>query len=97
MRRENTTMMLGVAKDVEACSPGAGGEEYDVADWMSVAEAAEVLEVAARTIQRSLADEERRTREWGTEGQGWRHKPLAERTIYQLRRSVVLQKAGRTE
>ena len=90
-------MTLMVAKDVEASLPQAGGEECDVADWMSVAEAAEVLEVAARTIQRSLADEERRTREWGTEGQGWRYKPLAERTIYQLRRSVVFKKAGREE
>jgi hypothetical protein len=90
-------MTLMVAKDVEASSPQAGGEEYDVADWMSVAEAAEVLEVTVRTIQRSLADDERRTREWGTEGQGWRHKPLAERTIYQLRRSVVFSKAGRQD
>jgi hypothetical protein len=61
---------------------------------MSVAEAAEVLEVTARTVQRSLADEGRRTREWGAENEGWRLKPLAERTIYQLRRNVVLRKAG---
>ncbi len=88
-------MTLLVAKDVETSLPPPGGEEYDVADWMSVAEAAEVLEVTARTIQRSLADEERRTKEWGAEGQGWRYKPLAERTIYQLRRSVVFRKAGR--
>jgi hypothetical protein len=90
-------MMLTVAKDVETSSPQAGGEEYDVADWMSVAEAADVLEVTARTIQRSLADEERRTREWGAEGQGWRCKPVADRKIYQLRRSVVFKKAGRDE
>lgn len=63
-------------------------------EWMSVAEAAELLEVAPRTIQRSLGDEDRRAREWGGEGEGWRYKPLAERTIYQLRRSVVLRKAG---
>jgi predicted GIY-YIG superfamily endonuclease len=66
-------------------------------DWLSLNAAAEVLEVTVRTIQRSLADDERRTREWGTEGQGWRHKPLAERTIYQLRRSVVFSKAGRQD
>jgi hypothetical protein len=90
-------MTLESVKDVEASPPQAGGEECDVADWMSVTEAAEVLEVTARTIQRSLADDERRTREWGNEGQGWRYKPLAERTIYQLRRSVVFQKAGRKD
>jgi hypothetical protein len=90
-------MTLEVVKDVETSLPPPGGEEYDVADWMSVTEAAEVLEVAARTIQRSLAEEERRTKEWGAEGQGWRFKPLAERTIYQLRRSVVFQKAGRRD
>jgi hypothetical protein len=88
-------MTLEVVKDVETSLPPPGGEEYDVADWMSVAEAAEVLEVTARTIQRSLADEERRTREWGAEGQGWRCKPVADRKIYQLRRSVVFKKAGR--
>lgn len=90
-------MDLTVAKDVEICSPQTAGEENDVADWMSVAEAAEVLEVASRTIQRSLADDERREREWGAEGHGWRYKPLADRRIYQLRRSVVLKKAGRNE
>lgn len=68
-----------------------------MADWMSVAEAAELLEVDRRTIQRSLADETRRAREWGSEGEGWRYKPLAERTIYQLRRTVVLRKAGKTD
>lgn len=66
-------------------------------EWMSVTEAAEILEVASRTIQRSLADDERRAREWGAEGVGWRHKPLADRKIYQLRRSVVLKKAGKTD
>lgn len=68
-----------------------------MADWMSVTEAAEVLEVAVRTIQRSLADDERRTREWGPENQGWRLKPIADRKIYQLRRSVVFKKAGRPD
>lgn len=72
-------------------------EGCGLADWMSVAEAASVLEVTPRTVQRSLSDDERRSREWGAEGDGWRHKPLAERTIYQLRRSAVLRKAGKTE
>jgi hypothetical protein len=90
-------MALTVVEDVRSCSPQAGGEGYDVAEWMSVADAADVLEVAPRTVQRSLADLDRRTREWGAEGEGWRYKPLADRTIYQLRRSVVLQKAGKRE
>lgn len=68
-----------------------------MAEWMSVAEAAQVLEVTARTVQRSLADDERREREWGSENVGWRRKPLAERTIYQLRRTAVLRKAGQTD
>jgi hypothetical protein len=48
-------------------------------------------------VQRSLATDDRRTREWGAENEGWRYKPLAERTIYQLRRSAVYRKAGRTD
>jgi hypothetical protein len=65
-----------------------------VGEWMSVAEAAQLLEVTPRTVQRSLSSDERRLREWGSENGGWRRKPLSDRTIYQLRRSIVLQKAG---
>jgi hypothetical protein len=90
-------MVFSVALDVRSTSPEDLGEELSVGEWMSVAEAAEVLEVAARTVQRSLATDDRRTREWGAENEGWRRKPLAERTIYQLRRSVVLRKAGRND
>ncbi|MEV6344106.1 hypothetical protein [Actinoplanes sp. NPDC051851] len=68
-----------------------------MSEWMSVTEAATLLEVDRRTIQRSLADDDRRAREWGEEGDGWRHKPLAERKIYQLRRARVLRKAGQGE
>lgn len=56
---------------------------------MSVAEAAEALEVSPRTVLRSLQDEDRRAEEWGAEGEGWRHKPLSQRGIYQLRRTKV--------
>jgi hypothetical protein len=90
-------MVLTVATDVRSRSPDVRREELDVGEWMSVTEAAELLEVTARTVQRSLSSEERRTREWGAENEGWRHKPLAERTIYQLRRSAVLRKAGHKE
>lgn len=64
---------------------------------MSVAEAAAVLEVSPRTVQRSLADAEQRAEEWGEEGDGWRHKPLSRRGIYQLRRSRVMRMAGKSE
>jgi hypothetical protein len=90
-------MVIAVALDVRSTSPVGQGEEICVAEWMSVAEAAEVLEVTTRTVQRSLATDDRRTREWGAENEGWRYKPLAERTIYQLRRSAVYRKAGRTD
>ena len=90
-------MVLSVTSGVGSCSSEAEGEETDVRDWVSVSEAAELMEISPRTIQRSLAKEERRIHEWGAEGEGWRHKPLAERTIYQLRRSVVMRKAGKTE
>lgn len=66
-------------------------------EWMSVTEAAETLEVSARTVQRSLADEQQRATEWGAEGEGWRYKPLSTRGIYQLRRSWVQRKAGQPE
>ncbi|XTZ18210.1 hypothetical protein ACQSSU_12950 [Micromonospora echinospora] len=62
---------------------------------MSVAEAAEALEVSTRTVQRSLADEEQRAEEWGAEGEGWRYKPLSRRGIYQLRRTRVMRMAGK--
>ena len=66
-------------------------------EWMSVTEAAAALEVSTRTVQRSLADDQQRATEWGAEGEGWRHKPLSTRGIYQLRRSWVRRKAGKPE
>lgn len=62
---------------------------------MSVAEAAQILEVSDRTVQRSLKDEAQRAEEWGDEGDGWRYKPLSRRGIYQLRRDRVFKLAGR--
>jgi len=75
------------------CDPG-GDMTSGNGEWMSVAQAAKLLEVSARTIQRSLADEDRRAQVWGAEGEGWRIKPLARRRIYQLRRSWVVRQAG---
>ncbi|MEU5945157.1 hypothetical protein ABZ793_06290 [Micromonospora sp. NPDC047465] len=65
--------------------------------WISPREAADLLEVSERTVQRSLQDEGQRAREWGAEGEGWRYKPLSTRGAYQLRRSAVLAKAGQPE
>lgn len=63
-------------------------------EWMSVREAAAALEISASTVLRSLTNEDRRAREWGGEGEGWRMKPLSERGDYQIRRSWVERKAG---
>ncbi|MCX5066879.1 hypothetical protein OOJ91_13590 [Micromonospora lupini] len=65
--------------------------------WVSPAEAAKLLEISPRQVQRSLQDEEQRTQEWGAEGTGWRYKPLSTRGAYQLRRSAVMKKAGEPE
>ncbi|MEU4777449.1 hypothetical protein [Micromonospora sp. NPDC023633] len=65
--------------------------------WISPKEAAELLEVSERTVQRSLQDPDQRAREWGGEGEGWRFKPLSTRGAYQLRRSAVERKAGQPE
>lgn len=65
-----------------------------MAEWLSVREAAVLLEVSESTVYRSLTDEDTRTAEWGAEGKGWRYKPLAQRRIFQVRRSWVLDKAG---
>lgn len=60
---------------------------------MSPSEAAQILGVSRATVVRSLTDPERRLREWGEPGTGWRHKPLSRRGDYQLRRSAVEAKA----
>jgi hypothetical protein len=71
------------------------GEFLVATEWVGLAEAAAILEVPLRTMQRSLSEDDRRASEWGDEGEGWRLKPLSKRRIYQLRRSKVLQKAGK--
>lgn len=60
---------------------------------MSPTEAAQLLGVSRATVLRSLSDPERRQREWGEAGTGWRLKPLSQRGDYQLRRSAVEDKA----
>ncbi|MFG2059654.1 hypothetical protein ACGFI9_37150 [Micromonospora sp. NPDC048930] len=62
-------------------------------EWMSPNEAAQLLGVSRATVLRSLSDPDRRLKEWGEPGTGWRHKPLSSRGDYQLRRSAVEAKA----
>lgn len=62
-------------------------------EWLSTKEAEDLLQISECTVLRSLTNEDRRAREWGAKDEGWRLKPLVERTIFQLRRSVVEAKA----
>jgi hypothetical protein len=62
------------------------GEGGEVGDWISGAEAAEIMGVHRNTVYLSLTDETRRAAWWGTEGEGWRYKPLSERKIYEVNR-----------
>lgn len=64
------------------------------AGWISISAAAKLLGVTPKALQQSLVADDRRAREWGAEHEGWRYKPLVESAVYQLRRSVVLQKSG---
>ncbi len=59
--------------------------------WMSTREAAAALGVSESTVYRSLTDPADADREWGAGN--WRRKPVARRTIYQVRRSAVDAKA----
>jgi hypothetical protein len=67
-----------------------------MAEWLSLEEAADTLEVSKSTVYRSLTDETRRAEQWGAEGEGWRYKPLARRKEFQVRRTWVERKAGET-
>lgn len=50
--------------------------EGEPVEWISVEEAAEIIGVSRATAYRSVQDPERRARQWGEEGQGWRERPL---------------------
>lgn len=63
-------------------------------EWISARDAAKILGISAQTVRRSLADPDRRVREWGQRGEGWRLKPLSQRDEYQLRRTWVAAKAS---
>jgi hypothetical protein len=92
---QNARVITTAARDVGSCLESTHrGQELDVGEWMSIREAATLLEISASTVLRSLTNETRRAKEWGTEGEGWRIKPLSERGDYQLRRSWVERKAS---
>jgi transposase len=60
--------------------------------WVSTPEIARLLGVSESTVYRSLADPETADREWGAGN--WRRKPLLRRAVFQVKRSIVLAKAG---
>jgi hypothetical protein len=66
----------------------------DVTEWITGAEAAEILGVGRTTVYRSLNDPAERERQWGTEGEGWRYKPLTRRRIFQVSRERARQLAS---
>jgi hypothetical protein len=75
------------ASGPESCV--SGGEE-----WMTGPKAADLLGVSRSTMLRTLRDPAAREREFGTEGEGWRFKPLSSRGVIQVRRSAVEAKLG---
>ncbi len=64
-----------------------------MSDWISGETAAEILGVSRSTVYRSLTDEAARAQQWGTEGEGWRYKPLSLRRIFQVSRRRAEQLA----
>jgi len=58
-----------------------------MSDWISGAEAAEILGVHRNTVYASLKDPELRAQQWGQRDIGWRFKPLSRRNIFQVARA----------
>lgn len=59
-------------------------------DWISGAQAAEILGVSPSTVLRALQRAaEGEATPWGQQGVGWRHKPLSTRGAFQVARSVA--------
>ena len=65
-------------------------------DWISTEDAAVLLDVSKSSVYRSLADEGRRSTEWGEEGVAWRYKPLSTRKIFQVSRRRVMELGGKS-
>ena len=61
-------------------------------EWISIREAAALLEVSESTVYRSLADPAAADREWGVGN--WRQKPLSRRGDFQVRRARAQQLAA---
>ncbi len=55
-------------------------------DWISGADAAEIVGVHRNTVYRSLRDPDQRALWWGERGEGWRTKPLSARLVYEVSR-----------
>lgn len=63
-------------------------------EWVGRREAAEILGVSESSVYRSLSNPAVRQEMWGTEGEGWRFKPLSTRGVIQVSRARALQLAG---
>lgn len=64
-------------------------ERGTMGDWISGAEAADIIGVHRNTVYRSLRDPQQRALWWGTQGEGWRTKPLSTRLVYEVSRARV--------
>lgn len=61
-------------------------------EWLTGPQAAKLLDVSRSTMLRTLSNPETREREWGSEGDGWRYKPLSTRGVIQVSRAWVERK-----
>jgi hypothetical protein len=60
-------------------------------DWISGAEAADIIGVSRSTVLRSLQDEIERSTRWGAENVGWRFKPMSRRGVFQVSRKRAVE------
>lgn len=63
---------------------GKRGDMGGSVEWISGPEAAKIMGVHRNTVYLSLKNEALRARTWGREGEGWRHKPLSTRGIFEV-------------
>lgn len=59
----------------------------EMGDWISGAEAADIMGVHRNTVYLSLKNPVERAERWGEEDVDWRIKPLSTRGIYEVSRA----------